>query len=92
MKKKEKNGPKKKVQTKQRNRRLRICTLVIKPREVRMYADVLGEVEKDTSLQNVGLAVAGVRKTFSGNVLLVLNKDNQGKATENRPEDQHSTR
>ena len=39
-------------------------------------------VKKDTTLQDVGLAVAGVRKTLSGDVLLILNKDNQGKTTE----------
>ena len=78
----EKNGPKKKVQTKQWRRRLRPCALVIKPTEGKAYADVLSKVKKDTTLQDVGFAVAGVRKTLSGDVLLILNKDNQGKATE----------
>ena len=48
---------------------------------LKAHADVLSKVKKDTTLQDVGLAVAGVRKTLSGDVLLILNKDNQGKAT-----------
>ena len=35
---KEKNGPKKKAQTKQQSRRLRPCALIIKPSEGKMYA------------------------------------------------------
>ena len=81
-KNKEMKGPKEKEQTKQRSRRLRPCALVIKPTEGKTYADVLSKVKKDTTLQDVSLAVAGVRKTLSGDVLLILNKDNQGKVTE----------
>ena len=81
-KNKEKNGPKKKVQTKMQSRRLRPCALVIKSTEGKTYANVLSKVKKDITLQDVNLAVAGVRKTLSGDVLLILNKDNQGKATE----------
>ena len=81
-KNKEKNDPKKKVQTKQRSRRLRPCALGIKPTEGKTYADVFSKVKKVIILQDVGLAVAGVRKMLSGDVLLILNKDNQGKATE----------
>ena len=77
MKNKEKNGL---VQTKQRSRRP--CVFVIKPRDGKTYADVLSKVKKDTTLQDVGLAVATVRKTLSGDILFILNKDNQGKATE----------
>ena len=83
-KNKEKNGPKKKVPTKQLSRCQRPCALVIKPTEGKTYSDVLSKVKKDTTLQEVGLAVAGVRKTLSGDVLLILSKDNQGKATEIR--------
>ena len=72
----------KKVQTKQRGRRLRTCALVINPTGGKTYADVLSKVKKDTTLQNVDLAVAEVRKTLSGDVLLILNKDNQGEATD----------
>ena len=46
------------------------------------YADVLSKVKKDTTLQDVSLAVAGVCKMLSGDVLLILHKDNQGKVTE----------
>ena len=46
------------------------------------YTDVLSKVKKDTTLQQVGLAVFGVRKTLSGDVLFILNKNNQGKAIE----------
>ena len=76
-KKKKKKGPKKKVQTKKQNRPLRPCALVGKTYMLMSLAR-----SKDTTLQNVGLAVAGVRKTLSGDILLILNKDNQGKATE----------
>ena len=62
-KNKEKNGPKKKVPTKQLSRCQRPCALVIKPTEGKTYSDVLSKVKKDTTLQEVGLAVAGVRKT-----------------------------
>ena len=68
------------MQTKQRSRRLRPCDLIIKPTEGKTYADVLSKVKKDTTLQEVGLAVSGVCETLSGDVL-ILNKDNQGKAT-----------
>ena len=78
----EKNGPKKKMQTKKRSTRLRPCALVIKPTEGKTYADDLSKVKKNTTLQDVGFAVAGVRKTLSDDVLLILNMDNQGKATE----------
>ena len=53
--------------------------LVIKPTESNTYADVLSKVKEEITLQNVGLAV---RKTLSGYVLLILNKDNLGKSTE----------
>ena len=53
----------------------------LKPTEGKTYADVLSKVKKDTTLQDVRFAVSGVRKTLSGDVLLLLNKDNQGKAT-----------
>ena len=47
-----------------------------------MYADVLSNVKKDTTLQEMGLAVAGVLTTLSGDILLIQYKDNQGKVTE----------
>ena len=81
-KNKEMKGPKEKEQTKQRSRCLRPCALVIKPTEGKTYADVFSKVKKDTTLQDVSLEVAGVRKTLSYDVLLILNKDNQGKVTE----------
>ena len=73
---KEKNGLRKKVQTKQWSRRLRPGAFVIKPTIGKTYADVLSKVKKDTTLQDVGLAAVGVCKTLSANVLLILNEDN----------------
>ena len=89
MKNKVKNGSKKKVQTKQWRRRLRPCALVIKPTENKTYADVLSKVKKDTTLQEVGLPVAGVRKTLSGDVLMFLSLTRIIRATSHRnwPED-----
>ena len=71
-KNKEKNGPKKKMQTKQQSRRP--YALVIKPTEGKTYADVLSKVKKDTTLQEVDLAVCGVCKALSGDVPLILKK------------------
>lgn len=81
-KKKEERRKKSDGRTRQRSRRLRPNALVIKPSEGMTYADVLSKVKKDTTLQEVGLAVTGVRKTLSGDVLLVLNKENQDKVAE----------
>ena len=41
----------------------------------------LNEVNKDLTLQEVGLGVARLRATLAGNVLLILNMDNQDKTT-----------
>ena len=73
-KNKEKNGPKKKVQTEQLNRRLRSDALVIKPTEGKTYADVLSKVKKDSTIQEVGLAVAGVQKLRRYRAMFILSQ------------------
>ena len=74
-KKKEKEDGRSRLQT----RRTRPCAIIIKPTEGKSHADIINEVKKEPTLQEVGLAVARVRKTLAGDVLLILDKDNQDK-------------
>ena len=64
-----------------RTRRTRSSALIIKPSKGKSYADIIKEVKKDPTLQEVGLGVAKVRNTLAGDVLLILDTDNQDKTT-----------
>ena len=60
-------------------RRTRPCALIIKPTGGKSYTDIISEIKKESALQEVGLAMARGRKTLTGDVLLILDKDNQDK-------------
>uniref|UniRef100_A0A6V7JMM8 Uncharacterized protein n=1 Tax=Bracon brevicornis TaxID=1563983 RepID=A0A6V7JMM8_9HYME len=64
------------------SRQQRISALVIKPTEGKTYADVLSKVRRESALEEVDLPVSKVRKTLSGDILLIINKDMQEKLTE----------
>ena len=76
-KKKEKEDGRSRLRT----RRTRPCALIIKPTEGKSYVDIMNEVKKEQTLQEVGLAVARVRKTLAGDILVILDEDNQDKTT-----------
>ena len=80
-KKKKENKKKEKEdgRSRLRTRRTRPCVLILKLTDKKSYSDILNEVKREPTLQDVGLAVARVRKTLTGDVLLILDKDNQDK-------------
>jgi len=64
-------------------RRSRPSALIVKPNEGKSYADILNRTLKSApSLQEMGRGVTRVRKTQTGDVLLVLNKSGQEKTKE----------
>lgn len=71
-----------KDQQKRPVRRTRPSALIVKPNEGKSYADILNKVKSAPSLQEMGHGVTRVRKTQTGDILLVLNKSGQERTNE----------
>lgn len=63
-------------------RRTRPSALIVKPNEGKSYADILNKMKSAPSLQEMGHGVTRVRKTQTGDILLVLNKSGQERTNE----------
>ena len=58
--------------------------LVVKAKEGTSYADILRVMKNDPELQDVGASVSKIRKSASGSLLLVLNREAQKKTEDLR--------
>lgn len=56
--------------------------LIIRPKEKEKYADVLKRMKNDTSAEHVRSCVDKIRRTTAGDMLIILNRENNDKAVE----------
>lgn len=72
---KKKSAPKKK-------NAVRPCALIIRPNQKEQYAEILKRVKKDASADRISQCVDKIRRTATGDMLLILSKKENDKAQE----------